>query len=51
MPISRADVVEFRAECKADAVDGSDDHDADTARKEGIFDGGSTAFIVDKSCQ
>ena len=47
----RADLDEFRAECKADAVDGSDDHDADAARNEGIFDGGSTALIVDKSCQ
>jgi hypothetical protein len=46
-----ADFGEFRAERAADAVDGGDDHDADAGRNDAIFDGGSTAFIVDKSCQ
>jgi hypothetical protein len=41
----------FAAERAAHAVDGGDDHDADAGCNKGIFDGGSAAFIDEKSYQ
>ena len=42
---------EFGVERSTDAVDGGDNHNADTDRDQAIFDGGRAGFVAQESCK